>query len=240
MVCCRNRLQICTVKLLVLQHVSLQSAGTLTLARKLDKVHINTVNSNNIIPNVRLATPCSPKRSRKVPLPALNDEDLDTPWASSGTEPNPDCDCRREPAASSPCVCCWSASSAGISGSVGAIFSRHLSLHLRELGIEGSHVVLGGSSQRLGVCSTAGTRGHRFVPAWRVVDVEDRETKSKRSRHARDFERPCEQATETFKKREPRLTWIRAGRCRGQVGARGGIYTKFVKLNLQRVEVDVC
>lgn len=36
----------------------------LTLARKLDNVHRNTVTSNNDIPNVLLATPAKPRRAR--------------------------------------------------------------------------------------------------------------------------------------------------------------------------------
>lgn len=218
MACCRNRSQICTITLSVLQFASLQRpAGALTLARKLDNVHINTVNSNKIIPNVRLATPCSPKLPRKVPLLALSDEDLDTPWASSGTDP--DCDCRRDPAGSP----CWGASSAGITGSVGAIFSRHCSLHPRVAGIKWPR----GDWMRLTTTRCAfggGSRGASFCT--RLAG-----RRREKSRDKREAQSPCteissgfrERATETItEKREPSLTWICAGRCRGQVGVCGG------------------
>ena len=94
-----------------------------TLARKLDTVHIKTVNSSSVIPSVRLATPSSPSLARRPEPLALADLECDVPRASNCMLP--DRDLRRD----DDCVVymSWSpsvASSAGARGSAGAIVSR--------------------------------------------------------------------------------------------------------------------
>ena len=62
--CCRKRYTIPTTSVSTTQVK--QWKGRLTLAKKFDSVHINTVNSNNKIPSVLRATPSSPRRARRL------------------------------------------------------------------------------------------------------------------------------------------------------------------------------